>query len=340
MKPKIVLLATGGTIASRYDPKLGSTVASQRADALLRMLPQVADIAEIEVHDIATIPSYEMDMQFAFGLATRIREVLARPEVAGVVVTHGTDTMEETCYLTDLLLDSDKPAVFTGAQRAHDHPQSDGPPNLLNALRVAASPLARGHGAINGHGAISGLGAMICFNATIHAARDVTKVHASAVETFQSYQHGALGEVDSDKVVIHRRPVLRRSFRIERLEQNVELFRLVLGVDLRGLEAAIERGVAGLVIEGFGRGNGPSRLTELVRLATRKSIPVLITSRCPAGRVQPIYGGGGGGRDLADAGGIFAGDLKGPKARLLLMVLLSRAQSGTPIAQAVAALAP
>lgn len=328
MKPKIVLLATGGTIASRYDPKLGSTVASQRADELLRMLPQVADFAEIEVHDIATIPSYQMDLQFAFGLARRIKDVLGRPEVAGVVVTHGTDTMEETCYLADLLLDSDKPAVFTGAQRAHDDPQSDGPLNLLNALRVAASPLTRG------------LGAMICFNATIHAARDVTKVHASAVETFQSYERGALGEVDGNKVIIHRRPVLRRSFKIDRLEESVELFRLVLGIDLRGLEAAIERSVAGLVIEGFGRGNGPSRLTELVRLATRKNIPVLITSRCPVGRVQPVYGGGGGGRDLADAGGIFAGDLKGPKARLLLMVLLSGAESGTRIAETVAALAP
>jgi L-asparaginase len=328
MKPKIVLLATGGTIASRYDPKLGSTVASQRADELLRMLPQVADFAEIEVHDIATIPSYQMDLQFAFGLARRIKDVLGRPEVAGVVVTHGTDTMEETCYLADLLLDSDKPAVFTGAQHAHDDPQSDGPLNLLNALRVAASPLTRG------------LGVMICFNATIHAARDVTKVHASAVETFQSYERGALGEVDGNKVIIHRRPVLRRSFKIDRLEESVELFRLVLGIDLRGLEAAIERGVAGLVIEGFGRGNGPSRLTELVRLATRKNIPVLITSRCPVGRVQPVYGGGGGGRDLADAGGIFAGDLKGPKARLLLMVLLSGAESGTRIAETVAALAP
>jgi len=328
MKPKIVLLATGGTIASRYDPKLGSTVASQRADELLRMLPQVADFAEIEVHDIATIPSYQMDLQFAFGLARRIKDVLGRPEVAGVVVTHGTDTMEETCYLADLLLDSDKPAVFTGAQRAHDDPQSDGPLNLLNALRVAASPLTRG------------LGAMICFNATIHAARDVTKVHASAVETFQSYERGALGEVDGNKVIIHRRPVLRRSFKIDRLEQSVELFRLVLGIDLRGLEAAIERNVAGLVIEGFGRGNGPSRLAELVRLATRKNIPVLITSRCPVGRVQPVYGGGGGGRDLADAGGIFAGDLKGPKARLLLMVLLSGAESGTRVAETVAALAP
>ena len=328
MKPKIVLLATGGTIASRYDAKLGRTVASQRADELLRMLPQVADFAEIEVHDIATIPSYQMDLQFAFGLARRIKDVLDRPEVAGVVVTHGTDTMEETCYLADLLLDSDKPAVFTGAQRAHDDPQSDGPLNLLNALRVAASPLTRG------------LGATICFNATIHAARDVTKVHASAVETFQSYEHGALGEVDGAKVIIHRRPVLRRSFKVDRLEERVELFRLALGIDLRGLEAAIERSVAGLVIEGFGRGNGPSRLTELVRLATRKNIPVVITSRCPAGRVQPVYGGGGGGRDLADAGGIFAGDLKGPKARLLLMVLLSGAKSGTRIAETVAALAP
>ena len=328
MKPKVVLLATGGTIASRYDPKLGSTVASQRADELLKMLPQVVGVADIEVHDLATIPSYEMDLQFAFDLAGRIRDTLSRAEVAGVVVTHGTDTMEETCYLSDLLLDSDKPAVFTGAQRAHDDPQSDGPLNLLNSLRVAASPLTRG------------LGAMICFNATLHAARDVTKVHASAVETFQSYEHGALGEIDGSTVVIHRRPVLRRTFRIDRLEQDVELFRVVLGMDLRGIEAAIARGVAGVVIEGFGRGNGPSRLAELVRLATRKNIPVLMTSRCPAGRVQAIYGGGGGGRDLADAGAIFAGDLKGPKARLLLMVLLSGAESGTPIAQTVAALAP
>jgi L-asparaginase len=328
MKPKVVLLATGGTIASRYDPKLGSTVASQRADALLKTLPQAAEVAEIEVHDLATIPSYEMDLQFAFDLAVRIRDTLSRTEVAGVVVTHGTDTMEETCYLAELLLDSDKPAVFTGAQRAHDDPQSDGPRNLLNALRVAASPLTRG------------LGAVICFNATIHAARDVTKVHTSAVETFQSYEHGALGEVDGNTVVIHRRPVLRRSFSIERLEQRVELFRLVLGAELSGLEAAIARGVAGLVIEGFGRGNGPSRLTDIVRQATRKNIPVLVTSRCPAGRVQPVYGGGGGGRDLADAGAIFAGDLKGPKARLLLMVLLSGTEGGTPIAQTVAALAP
>ena len=328
MKPKVVLLATGGTIASRYDPTLGRTVASQRAEDLLQMLPQVGGVAQLEVVDFATIPSFDMSVQFAFGLARRINELLARPDVAGVVVTHGTDTMEETSYLADLLLCSDKPAVFTGAQRAHDDPQSDGPLNLLNALRVAASSDAHG------------LGAVICFNGAIHAARDVTKVHTSAVETFQSYEHGALGEVDGDQVIIHRRPTFRRGFQIERLEERVELIRLMLGIDLSVMQTAIERSVAGLVIEAFGRGNGPVRLGELVRLATRAGIPVLISSRCPAGRVQPIYGGGGGGRDLADAGGIFVGDLKGPKARLLLMVLLSSPETRQRIAEIVATLAP
>src|SRR3954463_5114881 len=228
MKPNIVLLATGGTIASRHDAKLGSTVASQRAEDLLKMLPQAADFAELQVHDLATIPSYEMDLAFAFNLAKRIRDAISKPEVSGVVVTHGTDTMEETCYLADLLLDSEKPAVFTGAQRAHDDPQSDGPRNLLNALRFAASPSARG------------LGAMICFNGTLHAARDVTKVHASAVETFQSYEHGALGEIDGDKVLIHRRPVLRRSFQVAKMEDRVEIVRLALGSDLSALETMIQ----------------------------------------------------------------------------------------------------
>jgi L-asparaginase len=328
MKPKVLLLATGGTIASRYDPALKRTVASARAEDLLQALPQVGEVADIEIENFATMPSFDMTVQFAFGLAVRINEVLARSDVQGVVVTHGTDTMEETSYLADLLLQSDKAAVFTGAQRAADDPHSDGPPNLLNAIRVAASEQARG------------LGALVCFNGTIHAARDVTKVHASAVETFQSYEHGTLGEVDGNAVIIRRRPLLRRSFRVSRLEERVELFRLALGSDLSGLEALIQRGVAGIVIEGFGRGNGPTSLGALVRSATQKGIPVLITSRCPAGRVEPIYGGGGGGRDLADAGGIFTGDLKGPKVRLLLMVLLSNADTRKRIAETVTLLAP
>src|SRR5215468_8310219 len=194
MKPKVVLLATGGTIASRYDPVLKRTVASARAEDLLQSLPQVAEVARIEIENFATMPSFDMSVQFAFGLAMHINELLARSEVQGVVVTHGTDTMEETSYLADLLLQSEMPAVFTGAQRAADDPHSDGPPNLLNAVRVAASAESRG------------LGALVCFNGAIHAARDVTKMHASAVETFQSYERGALGEVDGSAVIVYRRP--------------------------------------------------------------------------------------------------------------------------------------
>jgi L-asparaginase len=327
MLPRIVLIGTGGTIASRYDQKLGRTVASQRGADLLAQVPELAEVAAIEVDDFATVPSFDMPVEFAHRLAGRINQHLAQGEVAGVVVTHGTDTMEESCYLADLLLGSDKPAVFTGAQRAHDDPSPDGPGNLLGATRTAAAAAARG------------LGAMVCFADQIHGARDVTKVSASALATFKSCDKGALGEVDAGRVVIHRRPMRRRTFTVERLETRVPLIRLHLGFDVALVEAALERGARGLVLEAFGRGNGPAALVPIVRAAVAAGVPVVVTSRCPSGRVEPIYGKGGG-KDLADAGAIFAGDLKGPKARLLLMVLLSAPETRKRIAEIFAEVAP
>jgi L-asparaginase len=327
MKPIVVLIATGGTIASRFDSELGRAVASARSEDLLAQVPQLKGVADLEVDEFAQVHSFDMTPAFAFELAQRINAQLAREEVAGVVVTHGTDTMEETCWLADLLLRSDKPAVFTGAQRAHDDPTPDGPKNILAAARTAAASQARG------------LGAVICFDEQIHAARDVTKVSASALATFQSFEHGALGEVDGEQVVIHRRPLLRRTFAVERLETRVPLLRLALGFEPWLLEAALERGSKGLVIEAFGRGNGPAALVPLVERAIGDGVPVVITSRCPSGRVLPIYGRGGG-KDLLDAGAIFAGDLKGPKARLLLMVLLGAGLAQEEIARAFARIAP
>ena len=327
MRPQVVLIGTGGTIASRFDPQLGRAVASQRGEDLLAQVPQLAEIADIEVDDFATVPSFDMSAEFAFQLASRINRQLARDDVAGVVVTHGTDTMEESCYLAYLLLRSDKPAVFTGAQRAHDDPNPDGPGNIVGAVRTAAAPEARA------------LGAVICFADQIHAARDVTKVSASALATFQSYDKGALGVVDAGRVVIHRRPEQRRTFVVDRLETRVPLIRLYLGFDVALVEAALEHGARGLVLEAFGRGNGPAALVPIVRGAVAAGVPVVVTSRCPTGRVEPIYGKGGG-KDLADAGAIFAGDLKGPKARLLLMVLLAAPGTRDRIAETFAELAP
>jgi L-asparaginase len=327
MKPKVVLISTGGTIASRHDERLGRTVASARGEDLLAQIPQLEDVAELEIDDFATMSSFNMSVDDAYRLAMRVNEQLARDEVAGVVVTHGTDTMEESCWLADLLLVSDEPAVFTGAQRAHDDPLPDGPRNLLSSVRTAASPAARG------------LGAVICFAERIHAARDVTKLSASALAAFHSYDQGALGEVDGERVIVHRRPTLRRSFRIERLEARVPLVRLCLGFDVGAVEGALERGAQGLVIEAFGRGNGPATLVPVVERAVASGIPVVVTSRCPTGRVEPIYGKGGG-KDLLDAGAIFAGDLKGPKARLLLMVLISSPETKDRVGAIFGDLAP
>jgi L-asparaginase len=311
MAAKVVLISTGGTIASRFDAQSGRTVASARGEDLLAQVPELASLCDLEIDDFATVSSFDISVGFAFGLARRINQQLARPEVAGVVVTHGTDTMEESCYLADLLLESDKPAVFTGAQRAHDDPLPDGPRNLLAAVRTAVTPEA------------AGLGALICFADQIHAGRDVTKVSASALAAFQSYDKGALGEVDGARVIVHRRPARRRTFRLAQMPgPQVPLFRLSLGVDVRLIGLALDLGLDGLVIEAFGRGNGPAALVPVVERAAGSGLPVVITSRCPMGRVEPIYGKGGG-KDLLDAGAIFAGDLKGPKARLLLMVLLA-----------------
>ncbi len=328
MKPKVVLIGTGGTIASRYDAAQGRAVASASAGDLIALLPEAASVAHIEVDDFATVHSFGMTLGFAFDLSRRINATLARPDVAGVVVTQGTDTMEETCYLADLLLQGDKPAVFTGAQRQADEPDADGPRNVMAAIRVAAAAAARG------------LGAVLCFNGRIHAGRDVTKVHASAVETFQTFESGALGEIDGGTVIVHRRPALRRAFAIDELEARVDLVRLTLGADPRLIDAAVAGGAKGLVVEAFGRGNGPAWLPATLGRAIAAGVAVVVTSRCPAGRVLPVYGGGGGGRDLEDAGVIFAGDLKGAKARILLMVLLSHPGTRARIAGIFKEMAP
>ncbi|MGA8478067.1 MAG: asparaginase [Chthoniobacterales bacterium] len=309
---KIVVVGTGGTISSRYDQSQDRFVASQEVEKIVALLPDRKGLPRLEFQNFAKIPSFEMTIEVTHKLIKHLAELLAQPEVGGVVVTQGTDTMEETSFLADLLLPVGKPIVFTGAQLPNDHPQSDGPRNIQDSIRAAASPDA------------SGLGVMVCFNGQLHAARDVTKVHTSAVQTFQSYDHGALGCVDERQVVIFRRPEIRLSLSADELDRRVDLIEVGLGIDARSIDAALASGVDGIVVEAFGRGNATTDFGRGVARACAKGVPVVVTSRCPSGRVKPIYGsGGGGGRDLEDAGALFAGDLKGPKARILLIVALS-----------------
>ena len=329
LNQQIVIVGTGGTIASRYDPARGRSVASKQIEEIVALLPNQTGLPRLEFQNFATMASFEMTLEMAHKLVKYIAELLARIDVGGVVVTQGTDTMEETSFLADLLLPPGKPVVFTGAQLPHDHPQTDGPRNIENSIRAAASPDTYG------------LGVMVCFNGQLHATRDVTKVHTSALETFQSYEHGALGYVDAGQVVIYRRPELRLSLSAEKLDKRVDLIQVGLGIDGRSIDTALAAGVDGIVIEAFGRGNVTTDFGRGVGRACAAGVPVVVTSRCPSGRVTAIYGsGGGGGRDLEDAGAIFAGDLKGPKARILLTVALSNPNTRTRLRELLQTIAP
>nr|WP_211103804.1 asparaginase [Skermanella pratensis] len=263
----------------------------------------------VTAEEFSNLGSYRIDLPTAFELVQRIGVLVSDPEIAGVVVTHGTDTMEESAYLADLVLDTEKPVVFTGAQLHADEPDSDGPRNLADSIRVAACADARG------------LGALIVFGQEIHAARDATKVHASRVGTFASSEHGKLGEIDAGRIRLQRRTIRRGPVETGRIEPRVDLIKLVMGSDAAFVRAAVENGARGLVLEAFGRGNATPEVTEAAIEAIGRGIPVAVTSRSPQGRVEPIYGAGGG-SDLASAGAIFCGDLSGIKARILLALLL------------------
>jgi L-asparaginase len=303
----VVVVSTGGTIAMRPEPGTGKLVPATTAEELLEMLAW-PDAPPLTLDDFLSVPSFDIHGALALSLARRVLEHGVSEHRAPVVVTHGTDTMEETVYLLDRLLPDDgPPVVVTGAQRAADEPDRDGPRNLRDAIRVAASPEARGRGA------------MVVFGGDIHAAREARKVHTSAIRAFASPGWGPIGQVDGERVVFGRRPERRPPFAIPAELVPVDLIRLHAGSDARFLRASVAGGARAIVLECTGRGNANDQVVEGVREAVAAGVAVVVCSRCVEGRVEPVYGRGGG-RDLAEAGAVFAGDLAGPKARVLLQL--------------------
>lgn len=318
-RPTVVVLTTGGTIASRPDPS-GGVVAAATGEELLSGVPGLEEVAGVRVEELFRVGGYLMTPADMLEVAGRVRELDGDPEVAGVVVTHGTDTMEETAYLVDLLYDGDKPVVFTGAQRNAAVADTDGPRNLRDAVRLAASPEARG------------IGAVISMSGAIEAAREASKTHTSAPRAFTSPGHGPIGEVTDEGVYVSRRRIRPDNLASDPVPlPRVDLIKLAAGADGAFVRAARAAGAAGIVVEGFGIGNTTPAVLEEVRTTVGSGVAVLVVSRCAAGRVAPVYGNGGG-YDLKKAGAIFGGDLSGQKARLLLMIALSAVErTGEPV---------
>jgi L-asparaginase len=315
----IGLLFTGGTISMRLDPATGAAVPALGAAEILAQVPQLGAVTDFETEDFSRLPGPHVTPEQMWRLARRAAAWLERPDIDGLVITHGTDTIEETAYLLDLVLTSDKPVVLVGAMRTVSDPSWDGPANLLAATRVAASPGARGQGVL------------VVMDEHIITARDVRKVHTESSGAFAAPEFGPLGVVDGGSVIFRRqacpRPAWRddhadAGLRVGRLETRVGLLQAYTGIPASLVDAHAADDAQGLAIIAFGRGNVPPALVPAIASAVGRGVLVTISSRCLSGRVSARYGYDGGGLQLAAAGALLVGELSGAKARLLQMVAL------------------
>jgi L-asparaginase len=290
-----LLLATGGTIASQKQPDGGVAVALMGADLLTSVSPVYT--SDVEVVDVTHGPSWNFDIETMASIARQARDALVDGRASGVVVTHGTDAVEETLWLTDLLAfdaTARGPIVFTASMRNAGEEGADGPSNLRDALALAHSKEGIGRGAL------------LCVNGEIHEARWVTKTDTQRTDTFKSF--GARP---------YPRPPTNGA-----IEPAVVVIRSYGGMDGDIVDWHLSRGARGLVIEGTGAGNVSGALLPGIERALSAGVPVVVASRCLTGEVTPTYGGEGGGHTLAAMGVIGAAELSAAKARLALAVAM------------------
>jgi L-asparaginase len=312
--PHVVLLATGGTIVSRTDAHAGAGALATDQGADLVGNAGLDARLPVRVVDVMRTGSYALTFTDMLEICAAIREALSDENALGVVVTHGTDTMEESAYLADLLYDDARPVVFTGAQRPADHPHPDGPANLRQAVAVAASPAARGQGVL------------LAFAGQIFRAAGVRKVHTSGAQAFGNPDGGSAGRVsDTGDVELEpplpRQPALPWKPLDSSPGKRVDVIACHPGADGSLLRAALQAGSRGIVLQGTGNGNANPALVAAVKEATAAQVPVITTTRVHAGPVMPVYGAGGG-KDLEAAGAVPAGTLKPAQALALLQVLV------------------
>ena len=312
--PKVTVLSLGGTISATQ--RGGSGVEpSLTGEALVEDVPEIAKVAEVSAESFRQVPGSELALDDLIELSAEIKGRIDEG-YEGVVVTQGTDTIEETAFVLDLLVDTDAPVVVTGAMRNPTLPGAEGPANLLASVQVAISEAARG------------VGTVVVLNDEIHAARFAQKTHTSNPATFRSPLTGPIGWIAEGTVRVATRPVGGHHIALpsETQDRHVALYTVALGDDGRLLSTIGWSGYEGLVIEAFGAGHVPSVMVEpLGNLAGE--MPVVLASRTGSGEVlRNTYGFTGSETDLLERGLINAGMLDGPKARLFLSLLL---RSGT-----------
>lgn len=319
---KIAIIFNGGTISMKIDEKIKAAVPSLSAEEIMSMIPGVEEYAEIEAYTFSSMPSPHMTLETMLKLSKFTTELVEREDIDGVVITHGTDTLEETAYLLDLTVKTKKPVVVTGAMRSGSELGYDGPFNLATSICTAISDEAVGRGVL------------VCFNGELNSASEVTKANSMALNAFRTPNFGPIGIVDNDNVIFYRDANYSEKYDVSEIKKQVALIKCVVDMDSSYIDYLIEKGCGGIVIEALGRGNVPPKMVDGIKKAIELNIPVVVVSRCFEGRVFESYGYEGGGKQLKDLGVIFGDTLPGQKARIKLILAINSGMNIHEVARA------
>lgn len=308
---KVAVIFNGGTISMKVDDRIKAAVPSLTGEEIMSMVTGIESFAHIESYSFSSLPSPHMTPQVMLELSKFVKKLIDRDDIDGVVVTHGTDTLEETAYFLDLTIETDKPIVFTGAMRSGSELGYDGPANLAASICTAISKSAIGRGVL------------VCFNGELNSASEVTKANSMSLNAFRTPNFGPIGIVDNNEVIFYRDVVEETYIPIDSIDSKVAVVKCVAGMDEDIIEYYIEKGYKGIVLEAMGRGNVPPNMVPSIKKAIDKGILIVVTSRCFEGRVFESYGYTGGGKDIRNLGVIFGESLPGQKARIKLLIALS-----------------
>ena len=321
-KPKIVILATGGTIAgaAASQTEAGYQSGAVGVDLLIQAVPQLKELADIKGEQIASIGSQDMNDEVWLKLGKRVNELLASPDVDGIAITHGTDTLEETSYFLDLVVKSDKPVVLTGSMRPSTAMSADGPLNIYNAVGIAVDPKARGRGVL------------VTIDDDVHAAHDAIKMHTTDVGTFSSGEAGLVGGVLFGKTVWYRTPenvhtkASDLSITDAKTLPRVDIIYAHANMSPDLITATVKNGAKGIVIAGVGDGNMTAPAWEEAKKAVKAGVVVVRSSRVNSGVVR---------RNIEvnddEAGTVASMELNPSKARVLLQLALLKTKDAKKI---------
>ena len=310
MKKSILLIHTGGTISMQMNTETGGVILSAANPLALEIdnIQQFASITEVEAFNL---PSPHVTPERMLQVKQIIDHQMNLFHFDGVVITHGTDTLEETAYFLELATHYTIPIVLTGAMRSSNEIGADGVYNLMSAVRVAAATEALDKGVL------------VVLNDEIHTATNVTKTHSSSVATFQSPQYGPIGIVTKSGIHFHHAPISRLHLPVTSIDKKVAMFKIYAGMESDVLLSIDKLGYEGVVLEALGQGNVPPALIPGIRHLLDKGLPIILVSRCFNGIAQDIYAYDGGGKMLKELGVRFEHGLSGQKARLKLLLELS-----------------